>query len=527
MKESKTPNLAKKDSELMPAPVLPAEDGLQSRRVELVLFLMLVASYLYFLPRWADWSQDSRLDLTLAIVDQHTLSIDDYFENTGDYAVFNGRHYLDKAPGPSLLAVPIYAAMKPILRLHPMQDLLHRLASQPAFESTLREGGTGLLETKVYRAVVLYVLTAVLVAFPSALLGVLLFRVMGMFQISLGWRAAIVLLYGLATNAFPYAGAFYSHQLSAFLLFASFYLCFKPRPHDRSMWRRNLFIGLMIGLALISEYPTALIGGALAVLCVLRSRSRRELTGLVAGGLVPGVILAAYDWAIFGTILPVGYEYSALYQDLHNIGLISLTYPHPEAMWGITFGSYRGLFYVSPVLLLALWGYLSWARSGFGKSIFAVSVFSCLSFFFFNSSSAMWQGGYAVGPRYLVPMLPFMTLALAYLVRAHGAKRPFQWLVAGLGGVSMAVVWIESISGQGFPDWTPSPLWNYSLPHLLSGNIARNLGMVLKLQGWNSLIPLFALLLVGGLILSSLVRPIRGVVSLTTGKSASPIGAPE
>ena len=40
-----------------------------------------------------------RFDLSAAIVDQGTLSIDAYASNTGDYALFNGRRYSDKAPG--------------------------------------------------------------------------------------------------------------------------------------------------------------------------------------------------------------------------------------------------------------------------------------------------------------------------------------------------------------------------------------------------------------------------------------------
>src|SRR5262245_27794027 len=87
-----------------------------NQKIEIVLVLVLLVSWLYFLPRWADWSQNSRLNLTLAIVDKGTLRIDDYYQNTGDYAKFEGHYYTDKAPGPSLLAVPVYAAIRPILQ---------------------------------------------------------------------------------------------------------------------------------------------------------------------------------------------------------------------------------------------------------------------------------------------------------------------------------------------------------------------------------------------------------------------------
>lgn len=472
---------------------------------EMILFFMLLASYVYFLPRWADWSQDSRLDLTLAIVDQHTLSIDDYYENTGDYALYNGRHYLDKAPGPSLMAVPLYAVVKPILRSAPVGNLLHKLAQQPAFESTLREGGTGLMEVKIYRAVVLFVLTFLLVALPSAVLGVLLYRVLAVFGLSPSWRGVIVLTYGLATNAFTYSGAFYSHQISAFLLFGALYLAMKPNSRRKSLLRPYL-VGLMIGLAMISEYPTAMIGAAIFTFTMIEKPTWPERFAVIVGGLGPGILLGAYDWAIFGTILPVGYEYSALYQDLHSVGLISLTYPHGDALWGITFGSFRGLFYVAPVLLIALLGLIVWWRSAESQRLFWVSASSCLSFFVFNSSSAMWQGGYAVGPRYLVPMLPFMMLGMGAFLRRYGDSPVTRWVFGFLAAYSFAVVWIETVSGQGYPDWTLNPLFNYSLPRFVSGNIARNLGMLIKLHGLASLIPIGLLLGAGGLMLFSGIR---------------------
>ena len=53
-----------------------------------LLFLGFLFCYAYFFPRWAEWNQNSRMDLTLAIVEQGRFAIDDYYENTGDYAVY-------------------------------------------------------------------------------------------------------------------------------------------------------------------------------------------------------------------------------------------------------------------------------------------------------------------------------------------------------------------------------------------------------------------------------------------------------
>ena len=62
----------------------------------------------------------------------------------------------------------------------------------------------------------------------------------------------------------------------------------------------------------------------------------------------------AYNTYIFGGPLTLGYSYSELWVDEHNTGFMSLTLPHWASSWGITFSGFRGLFYISPVLLLAL-----------------------------------------------------------------------------------------------------------------------------------------------------------------------------
>src|SRR6266446_6445397 len=101
--------------------VLSSVDGIKAGRQMakvvhlrpyLAVFAMALLCYVYFLPRWADWNQSSRFDLVVALVDDHTFQIDKYVANTGDYALYDGHHFSDKAPGMALLGLPIYAAFR-------------------------------------------------------------------------------------------------------------------------------------------------------------------------------------------------------------------------------------------------------------------------------------------------------------------------------------------------------------------------------------------------------------------------------
>jgi hypothetical protein len=474
---------------------------LRQHRNILFVFLVLLTCYSYFLPRWANWSQNSRLDLVLAIVDEGTLSIDNYYQNTGDYFCFNretreggcengGPHFSDKAPGTAFLAVPVYAAARPILRSAPVQALLDRLACGHAFGETLSDDGTGLTTEKVYAAIVLYLVTVVVVSIPSAVLGTLIYSFLGIFTQRSDWRIGVALLYGLATNAFPYSGAFYGHQIVAFLLFGAFYLAFAI-GQGRTSVRWTILVGLMLAYAVITEYPTALIAGAVFGYTLLVLPDRRWVMGFVLSGLPPAFLLMAHDWAILETVLPLGYRYSELYKDnVHAQGFLSLVGPNREAMWGITFGSYRGLFFVAPILLLAIPGFVTWWRQRRYRLEWGVCLWAVVSFFLFNGSSVMWHGAFSIGPRYLVPMVPFLATSMGAFVIAWGTRWWAKLLAAVLGAWSFAVIWIETLGGQRFPDWTPNPLFDYSLPKFMAGDIARNLGMGMGLSGHWSLVPL-------------------------------------
>src|SRR5258708_27750856 len=70
---------------------------------------LLLLAYAYVFSHWADWNQNSRFDLTVAIVHHGTPSIDCCVDNTGDYARGDDRTYTHKAPGLSLRAEPVHA----------------------------------------------------------------------------------------------------------------------------------------------------------------------------------------------------------------------------------------------------------------------------------------------------------------------------------------------------------------------------------------------------------------------------------
>jgi hypothetical protein len=227
---------------------------------------------------------------------------------------------------------------------------------------------------------------------------------------------------------------------------------------------------------------------------------------MVLGGIPPVIGLIVHDVGAFGTPLPIGYFHSALWTDVHDTGFVSLTYPHLDAFWGITFGVYRGVFFLSPYLLFALGGYLSLWRRGWRAEVAVLAVAPTV-FFLFNASSAMWQGGFSVGPRYIVASLPFLGLAAGVGVAECWRSIAWRPVLILACAWSIFAVWTETIGGQAFPDFTPNPLFDFSLPKLLAGDVARNAGMLVGMAGLKSLLPLLVVVLIAALVAGLRVPP--------------------
>lgn len=465
--------------------------GLESqstRKLEWLLFAVVLVTSVYILPRWGDWNVNSRLNVALAVVDRGTWAIDDYYQNTGDYAYFEGHFYSDKAPGSSFLAIPLYALFKSVGARSITDALAARLANNPTFASTLSSNGKGLIADNVYVYSALVFITFVIVTVPCALMAVLLFRLMQAWVNNQNIAFLLALAYSVATPAFAYSNNMLGHQIASFLLVAAFYLLFQAGRGVRTT-RYALLAGFALGSVVITEYQTALIAGALALYAIYKLRDWKLIVSMGIVGLPPILLAAYYNYSIFHTPLPVGYLYSPLYSDLHHTGFISLTYPKIDALLELMFGVRRGLFLISPFLLLCLPGFVYFARAPKWRAEFLVCLWSVISFWVFNSSSAMWQGGFAVGPRYLLPMLPFMVMPIAFAL-VHARAVWARLAVALLMLISLVGVWILTLGGQEFPQYQPNPWLEYSIPQLLLGNVARNLGMIFNLRGFASLLPL-------------------------------------
>lgn len=490
------------------------------KRIDWVILVTVLLGSLYVLPRWADPNQNSRLDMILAVVDDGSFRIDKYVHNTVDYARMGDAYYSDKAPGAAFLGIPAYALARPLIDLALAGPLGERLTRSSAFQASLRADGSGVSDDKVRFAMLQMVVAALVAALPTALAAWLIWRLalhltgsaLASFLAAVGWA--------FLTPVFAYSNGVYGHQLCAFLLVAAFALLALARETPGA--GRMALVGALLGYAVVTEYPALLAGGLIFLYAVWQlwkgGAPWRIGWAMLTGGLIAAGWMV-YNTALFGGPLSLGYSHSELWTAQHSVGFMSLSTPTFDALWGITFSPFRGLFVLSPWLLLAAPGFVIWFRWRRWRAEWWVAVGSVAVWFVFNAASHMWWGGFAVGPRYLLPALPFLALAAAAALAAWLPQRGWRWLLALLGLWSFVATWGMTLANQAYPNDTIANPWlDYALPAWQQGYLARNLGTLAGLPGWVALLPLIVILLAGVWVAAA---PLRALAHAHGGEPAT------
>jgi hypothetical protein len=389
------------------------------------LFVLAAVTFGYF-TGGAGWNQDAHFDLTRAIVERQTLYIDGYDVNTSDISPgSNGHTYINKPPGASILAAAPYAVVYAIeCRLHAPVDSLTRMNR--------------------------WISTALSVGLCGALIGPILYlygrRRMAATRTGALCVSAIILF---GTLVFPYSTMLFAHVPAALFLLLAFTLL-ETHP---------VAAGIAAGSAVACFYVCGL-GVAILVLLAF-SYQRRTGIRFVLGGLPFAFLQATYQWLSFGSPFRTATEASTRFTEKGLLfGVIAL--PSRHALYGITISPYRGLFFVSPILLLAFAGFTVMKRNAAYWSLIAIVSAFILVIASFNG----WNGGFAFGPRYLVPIIPLLGISMM-----AARLRPI-WIVAI--AAAMLSVSLNFIATATDPMPSPQllhPVSRYLVPAFFTGNI--------------------------------------------------------
>ncbi|HJQ41259.1 MAG TPA: hypothetical protein VKB93_29315 [Thermoanaerobaculia bacterium] len=401
------------------------------RRIAVGLFVVTFVTFAYFHGA-GGWNQNAQWDLTRAIVERHTFQIDEFRKNTGDISWSDSsgewHAFANKPPGVSMLAAIPYA-------------LLYRWQLSNATNA--------------------YLVTVLVCAVCGALIPVVIFLYGLRRRQSPLSSTCVALSIALGTIVFPYSTVLFAHVPSALFLLLAF------------VWldERPFLAGVCAGIASLCFYvciPAALtlVGAAALSGTATAEGSGRHMKALrfILGGIPFAILLGWYHYVCFGSPFRHSVEGS---KNFTQEGLLFgvLRKPSTEALWGLTFSEYRGLFFLSPILLLAFVGAVVMIRKRVMLKELAAIAAIFIIFLMVNASFNGWEGGFAFGPRYLLPAIPLLAIPMLFAWRNA-------LLVVTL--LSVAIQFVATAVNVTPDGGIRHPLREYLVPAFVRGELGAN-----------------------------------------------------
>ncbi len=493
--------------------------------IKLFLTFFLIFSVFSFS---AFWLENTRLDLTRAIVDEGRFEIDSYFNNTGDRIKNNGHYYIDSMPGLSFITVPVYLPYR-------------LLFGKVSYRNDLYKQN----ENLDYWILIFLVISLVSSIF-SALNVVLVYKISKYFLERKINRLFLAFIFGLGTYTIHAGRQFNGAAVSTFFIFLSFYLIFMFKKENKD---RFFLSGLFSGAAIITEIHTFFIAIFLFIIVLLTKDKKFILKFLIGISLVLSVLLF-YNFKVFGTVTFLGirkvdetiwpysckttdnYDGCNFYKEAFKSGDINIcnkikdnkissrckavvtgnikfcedsdtkTYcvirvylsklgngvHYPIVYFSnfnikiwvrMLFYPFKGLFFFSPILLLSMIGLIYMYRNYKLETV--MIIISLIAILQFQASKSLWYNGIDLVIRQFNVLIPFLMLPLTYI-----SKKKLLWyllLFFGLISIMMGIITLQPhhpdpyfivkptvhISDEFYKiskTWKPlgNPLFEYYLP---------------------------------------------------------------
>ena len=305
--------------------------------------------------------------LTKSIIENQSISIDVAGSIIGE----NGRFYSKYGIGQSLLAMPLFILGKLVAGFFP-----------PAFEFPIT-----VCVMFSYNSVV------------SALLCVFIY----LLCIKMGYSEKIstitTLLTGLTTMIFPYARYFYTHPSTTLCFILTIYFLYNYKISGNI--NNVLIAGIFQGLAVLIKPVSIIIIPAFIGYILAIKKNNREWIVFLSPVLLTICFVFCYNFFRFGNILEFGYgEHGFTFSNFLLKGL-----------FGLTLSTGRGIFVYNPFLIMSVISFHWFIKRHEYEGYLFLSII--LIYVLFYAKWIYWHGGESWGPRYLIPIIPLMSIPIA------------------------------------------------------------------------------------------------------------------
>lgn len=224
----------------------------------------------------------------------------------------------------------------------------------------------------------------------------------------------VSIFFGLTSYSFVFAQSTYEHHFEMFFILLSVYFALKKDTNHA-----GLLSGLMLSLGLVFRTTSILAVPAILLLQKNNNERLKVLMSLTIG--VAFVLL--YNYYRFGNPLETGYSlaWSLAHSDKFDFWSFS---GFPEAFFGFLFSPGKGLIFFSTTIVIALFGIKTfWKKQ---RLIFYAILLISAAYLIIFSLNFAWHGSiWSYGPRYILPIIPFLYLPIVYL-------KPHKWVFVTL-----------------------------------------------------------------------------------------------
>ena len=260
---------------------------------------------------------------------------------------------------------------------------------------------------------------------------------------------AATLVLTLATPLFAYSGWFFSEPLACALFLGAAWSLFGRS--DAITVRRAALGAALLGFAVLVR-PTHVLLAPIFLIAILVREGRAGVKPAMVAALVFSLAVAAYlgyNYHVFSNPFQFGYP-DSVEAGKHVTGFET---PLRVGLVGFLAAPGKSIFLFAPPVLLALWGLPAlWRRDRGLATIATMSLPVALGFY---ARYTQWEGGYCFGPRYLVPALVLLALALGpALADAGESVRALAIVLFGAGLVvqvlGLATSFLEAEVEHGY-----------------------------------------------------------------------------
>lgn len=347
----------------------------------------------------------------------------------------NDKFYLTQWPGLSLASIPLGIVGYVIennIEVSEIHDLMKKESDKGLFH--LRK-----LPSAFF--------TSLINPIVSALIVVMFF--LYCFQISESHKNALTgtLVLGLGTIIWPYSSTYWTQPIVTLCILSSFY--FTLISSQRKKFIYLLFAGLFAGYAFITRFDTIMVIPWLILYVILSQWTlKKSMLKSVLMFVIPVLLfmLSQMLWNHyrFGSFLQTGAMHQVLFRGSFKANLLISI---PANLVSLN----RSIFIFSPPLILFFFAIKNFFKQHKNTAIILLGIIFTNVIFF--SKFSLWQAPASWGPRFLVPMTPFLLLPICVFISNDMPKKIFITIVLAVGIIIQLIGVLLPLQGQAIDSY--------------------------------------------------------------------------